>query len=110
MPQPQTAPDQTVALEILNQLGGARRLSLFTGATNFLSTPDSVRFRLPADTAKDGITHVTVRLNEMDTYDVTYQKANASQASAETICTDEGIYCDGLVASFERTTGLYLSF
>ncbi|MGA5726551.1 hypothetical protein ACPCHQ_21705 [Ralstonia thomasii] len=102
----QAKPDQAVAREILRQLGGTACLAMMIGAQHFVSTPNSVRFKIPARLAKDGISLVTIRLNDMDTYDVLYQKVHA--LTVTTIREDKDIYCDMLVATIEEATGLVL--
>jgi len=102
-----TQTDTAVALTILSQLGGSRRLTSFVGAKNFVASSDGVSFKFVAK-AKDGINYCTVILDPSDTYSVTFTKIRS--LVAKVVSTHEGIYCDQLVELFERTTGLFLHF
>ena len=99
--------NNTVALTIAEQLGGLRRLSMMVGARNFVSSEDSLTFKLGRG-AKDGITHVTVTLDADDTYTVRFCRCWGTKVTEKG--TSSGIYNDMLVALFESSTGFYLTF
>lgn len=92
-----------VAIEILNQLGGNKLIAM-TGARAFISTPDSLRFRLPSRSARDGINYVDITLNCMDTYDVQFKKIWNGKVTD--ISSHAGIYNDMLQPLFVKETGL----
>jgi hypothetical protein len=94
--------DQTIAREILNQLGNNKFIAM-TGAKQFISDDNSLRFSIPR--AKDGINRIKITLNSLDLYDVEYGKQFADKYTV--VKKEEGIYNDMLVPSFERNTGLY---
>jgi hypothetical protein len=97
---------QENAIETFKQLGGTGRLKAMIGAQHFTySTEDSYacfKFKL-----SKAFNYVQVKLNSMDTYDVTFMKIwGIDIKKTETI---EGIYSDQLIDLFESKTGLYLS-
>ena len=94
-----------VAIEIIKQLGG-NRLKAMTGARDFVSSPNSLSFKLPSRLAKNGINYIKVTLNSMDTYDVQFKKI--WNMNITEISSYENIYNDGLVDLFIRETGLNL--
>jgi len=92
-----------VALEILNQLGGNKLIAM-TGARNFVSSPNSLCFKLPSRFAKNGINFVKVTLNSMDTYDVEFKKIWNMKITD--ISSHQGIYDDMLRPLFTEETAL----
>lgn len=92
--------NMAIATEIRNQIGtkalymmGAQHIG---GGENFLS------FRIRGSKVCN---HITITLNSMDTYDVTYKKIHG--AKCKTVATSEGLYSDMMLKDFEATTGLY---
>tara|TARA_R110000822_G_scaffold120633_4_gene254163 strand:- start:5038 stop:5352 length:315 start_codon:yes stop_codon:yes gene_type:complete len=96
-----------VAETILQQLGGTRRLSVMTGAKNYVALESGVTFKLGRG-AKDGITHVTVELDPSDTYTVRFSRVWGTKVTTKSELSD--VYCDQLVELFESRTGFYLTF
>jgi len=94
--------DQYVAKEIYKQLGG-RKFSVMTGAKNLSSTENSLSFRIPR--SKNSINYVKITLNSTDLYDVEYGKIYGYNYTI--IKTENNIYDDMLVKSFEQNTGLH---
>jgi len=92
-----------VAITILNQLGGNKLIAM-TGARNFVSSPDSLGFKLPSRSARNGINFVKITLNVMDTYDVEFKKIWNFKITD--ISRHEGIYDDMLQPLFVEETGL----
>lgn len=92
-----------VAITILQQLGGNKLIAM-TGARNFVSSPDSLGFKLPSRSAKKGINFVKVTLNVMDTYDVEFKKIWNFKITD--ISEHKGIYDDMLQPLFVEETGL----
>lgn len=98
-----------IATIIAQQMGGTRRLAMFTGAYNFAAIDSGLSFRIPGKgLAKDSINLITVKLTPMDEYIMTFSRIRG--ATVKEIQKYEGVYCDQLVELFEQTTGLYLSF
>ena len=94
--------DQTIAREILKQLGG-NKFIVMTGARQFVSDNNSLRFKIPR--AKNGINFVKITLNSLDLYDVEYGKIFGEKYTVVNI--ENNIYDDMLIPSFEKNTGLY---
>ena len=97
-----------VANTILEQLGGARRLSAMIGAKNFMGEgarpglhEGDLQFQFSAK-AKNRANAVRVELKGDDTYTVTFYR------TATPLQTFDGIYADGLTRLFELQTGLAL--
>lgn len=93
-----------LANTILNQLGGAGKLKMFTGARNFIALENGVSFRI----GNRKTNYVKIVLNSTDTYDVTFALLRGGKLV--NVREFEGIYNDGLKELFERETGMYLSF
>jgi len=98
-----TTESQTIAAEILNQLGGSRFVAM-TGAKMFTHDGASLRFRLPSRFAREGINFVKVTLTAADDYTVEFGKVWG--LNYKTITTQTGVYGDTLRASFTAATGL----
>lgn len=94
---------KAVATTILHQLGGNKLIAM-TGARNFVSSSNSLGFKLPSRSAKNGINFVLVTLNSMDTYDVKFKKIWNMKITE--ISSHEGIYDDMLQPLFVEETGL----
>lgn len=101
--------DMQIANTIIEQMGGLRRIALFTGAYEFTACKNGVFFRIPGKGfAKDSINLVSVTLTPSDEYDMTFSRIRGGKIKE--IKKYEGVYCDQLVELFQDTTGLYLSF
>jgi len=99
--------DNEVASIIIDQLGGIKRLRLFTGLLSANPINNGVELKMPLDAADNPYQKadtVKITLNSMDTYDVVFYK-NSEQVSEYL-----GVYDDMLVDIFETGTGLFLSF
>jgi hypothetical protein len=96
--------NNTIAKTILNQMGGINRISAMTGAFNFLEGKNEVRFKFKGSKKAN---HVRVQLDADDTYTVTFSKIRGLKFAE--VAKFSGIYNDGLIDLFERTTELYLS-
>lgn len=99
---------QRVGLTILEQMGGAGRLAMMVGAKNFTTFLAGVQFNIGRG-AKDGINKVVVRLDPDDTYTVTFRKPSRTDPMGKVVAEFSGVYADGLMDLFERTTGFYLT-
>lgn len=93
-----------VAQTIIKQLGGIGRLSAMTGAYNFIYDTCSIQFKFRNRT---GPNFCKVTLDPDDTYTVEFGRLVKWELRQPKKV--EGIYCDGLIPLFEKTTGLYLS-
>jgi hypothetical protein len=98
-----TNESQTIANEILNQLGGSRFVAM-TGAKMFAHDAGSLRFRLPSRFATAGINFVKITLTAADDYTVEFGKVWG--INYRMIATQTGIYADTLRAAFTQATGL----
>ena len=100
----------TIANEILAQMGGTSKLAAMTGAKNFIAIENGVRFRIGRNSA--GINTVTVKLNDMDLYDIEYGRVRTVKhlPTYKVLAKSESIYNDMLKADFEANTGMYLTF
>ena len=103
----------TIANTIVAQLGGLGRLRMMIGAKNFIAQSGSpgmykggLSFGLPAF-GKPRINKIVIMLAPNDTYDVRFYFIRAGKAKLVT--SESEVYCDGLKACIERSTGLYLS-
>jgi hypothetical protein len=96
--------DYNVANTIISQLGGFKRLKMFTGANNFVAYPNGVSFKIKSKS----VNYVKIILNSMDLYDLTFAKISGDKLI--NVKEFNGIYNDQLVDIFENTTGMYLSF
>ncbi|MCL1971853.1 MAG: hypothetical protein FWG57_02540 [Endomicrobia bacterium] len=85
--------DFPVASEILRQLGGGRAL-VMTGAKAIFDK-DSLTLKL-------GAKYLRIRLNASDLYDISY----ASNPD-NPITKEKDIFCENLIETCERMTGLY---
>lgn len=90
-----------VAKTILQQLGGSRFV-VMTGAKNFVSSDNSLSFKVGRNDKK--VTHVRITLNALDTYDVVYMSIRGTKVTE--VATEEGLYFDMLQKSFTKNTGL----
>jgi antirestriction protein len=91
-----------VAKTILEQLGGAGRLQVMTGAYNFVAYPNGVSFKFK----NRKVNYVKITLNGMDLYDIEFLKLTVN--SQKKVAEFEDIYFDQLIDIFEDTTGMYL--
>ena len=97
-----------VAQTILAQLGGNRFLAM-TGAKDLVGGSDILRFRLPRGAAKDGITHVSVRLDGNDEYMIEAGKYNAKRLEVVRVKRADGVQAAALRETFTAMTGLHTS-
>lgn len=101
----QTTNTLQVANTIRQQLGG-NRFAAMTGAKNFMGSPDSLTFALPANFAKDGINRVRIVLVG-DLYAVEFFKIRGTKV--QLISEACAVYADQLAALFTSRTGLNTS-
>ena len=93
-----------IANTILQQMGGMRRLIMFTGAKNFVALPNGVSFRI----GNRSINYVRITLNAKDLYDMEFALLRGGKMTNKKEYND--IYNDQLRPIFEEATGMYLSF
>jgi hypothetical protein len=105
-----TDPDLQVATTIYQQLGG-RRFGLMTGAKDFISDKDTLRFTIGQNS--EGINRVEVTLTPNDEYDIRFLRVRKKRNSWEYVHTVvsavEGIHGEDLVRVFADHTGLRTS-
>ncbi len=102
---------ESVALTILEQLGGLNRLKLFTGMYGGLILENGVSFKMPydfenPDNAYQKANYVKIILNSLDTYDFECGLVNGDDYKV--VAELSGIYDDQLVEIFEEKTGMLL--
>lgn len=92
-----------VATTILQQLGGAGRLRMMTGAYNFLDLKNGLSFRIKNQRAN----YVKITLTSMDLYDVEVGRIRGDQYKV--VAESKGMYNEQLKPFIEKATGMYLS-
>ena len=95
-----------VATTIINQMGGAGRLSAMVGASNFVGDTDSVMFSFKGCRKAN---KCRVTLLSSDTYKFELYKYSRKTFDCPVVYEADGIYWDMLKPVFERWTGLRLS-
>jgi hypothetical protein len=104
--------DMTVAMTILDQLGG-HKFRVMTGAKNFIGAENSLSFTLPGGGGftKHGINHVKVILTPRDTYDMQFYRVRKSRGlpTLTQVTSFSDVYFDQLQELFTKATGLVTS-
>ena len=96
--------DLTVAKTIFAQIKG-NRLSVMTGAKNFVGGEDFLSFRFPRS---KGVNYCKITLDYgQDLYDIEYGYIASSKYTVKQTFT--GYYFDMILPNFEEVTGLYTS-
>ena len=103
--------NEQLAKTIIQQMGGANRLRMFVGTTQFIRHPESESNRGALSFRFKGsrkFNHLKVTLDWDDTYSLSFCKITrlGEMTKQKEYST---IYCDQLVEIFENTTELYLS-
>ena len=81
-------------------------MKAMTGAKNFVTEKDGLRFKIPK--ADRGINSVHVRLTPDDTYEVSFMRTSGLSGN-KLISRHSGIYADKLRGLFESETKLATS-
>lgn len=97
-----TQSSKAVATEILKQLGGNKFIAM-TGTKKFGCTENSLSFKVGMR-CKNKITHVEIKLNSLDLYDVIFLRWYDYKATTIEKC--ENVYFDMLQKLFTEKTGL----
>ena len=92
-----------VANTILEQLGGAGRLRMMTGAYNFYDLGNGLSFKIKNQRAN----YIKITLTPMDLYDVEVGRIRGN--TYKVVQKGEGLYFDQLKPFIEKATGMYLS-
>ena len=95
-----------VANTILAHLGHNRFIAM-TGAKMFVGDEKSLTFRLPNNTACNGINCITITLNNVDTYDIRFGKVRGFDYAD--VATARNVYAENLGSAFTSYTGLETS-
>jgi len=98
-----TTTNQEIATTIKSQIGG-KMFGVMTGAKNFTSIESGLQFSLPSRFALQGINKITITLNGLDLYDVTFYKQLG--VNIKEIKSIDNVYFDQLQEVFTRVTGL----
>lgn len=96
--------DTSVAQTILQQIGGRSRVSVMTGAYNFLAGKNSLSFRIKNPKAN----YIKITLNGKDLYDVEIGKAHG--LNYKVVKTYNDVYAEDLIGMLEEGTGMYFRF
>lgn len=97
--------DDNIGRTILQQMGGAGRIKVMTGAGPFVLLPKGVSFKFPNKKRTRG-NYVEITLRGDDTYNMEF--FNVSVKGKKTVKKYTMIYNDQLISIFEDQTGLYL--
>lgn len=91
--------------EILKQLGGNKFIAM-TGAKNFGQSQKekTISFKIGGG-AKNGINHIRIKLNGMDTYDIDFIRIRGTKINV--VHTQKHVYNDQLQQIFTQYTGMY---
>lgn len=93
-----------IATEILNQLGGTKFI-IMTGSKNLqYSKDDPYYLSMQLARNKSGAKYLTIRLNTLDLYDMTFMKIKDNKLV--NVAQHTGIYHDMLQSIFTKVTGL----
>lgn len=95
--------NQEIATTILQQLGGAGRLRMMTGAYNFVAIENGVSFRIKNPKAN----YIKVTLNGLDLYDLEVGRVRGM--TYKVVSEQKNLYFDMLKPAIEKATGMYLS-
>ena len=93
----------TIASQILQQLGG-NKFIVMTGSKNFIGSEKGLTFKVGSGT-KNKTTHVDIKLNGLDLYDVRFLKCSVK--GVKVISEHNDIYFDMLRSLFTEQTGFY---
>ena len=106
--------NKEIATTILEQLGG-RKFVVMTGSSQFIAFDNGLTMKLTKNISKAN--RMTVTLNEMDLYDIKFEKVVAprmnkkdytfSTGSTKMIAEFKDVYADQLRDIFTETTGMY---
>ena len=98
--------DQTVALTIIQQLGGIGKLQSMIAAHEISYTENLLRFKFKGCRKFDTI---IIRLNGLDLYDIEFIRFNKTTFELTNKKEFTNIYADMMKGLIEKETGLYLS-
>jgi hypothetical protein len=88
---------------ILQQLGGAGKLTAMLGAHSFSGEKDRLRFKFKAR-AHQNIKCINIVLEPSDTYRVEFWSVRGINVTK--VAEHTGVYCDSLIPLVESVTGL----
>jgi len=98
--------NNTVANEIIRQLGGYGKLKSMIGANNFVYDEKSVSFDFKGCKK---INKIKIELTPLDLYDLTFFKWMPRKCELVEVEKFDGCYNDNIKELIEEETGLYLS-
>lgn len=97
-----------VASEIVDQLGGARKLQVFIGLKGLKSLPNGVELHFNLFPHAGAVNVVRITLNGLDLYDLEFIRVRG--AKMKVVSTAENVYSSELRRVFEAKTGLAIGF
>lgn len=92
-----------IARTIASQIGG--RAFVMMGAKNKMALENGLAFKIGHNAGK--VTHIRVKLNAMDLYDVEYIRIHGAKMT--TLSESNGLYADMLLVDFAEKTGMSMS-
>lgn len=95
-----------IAKTIIQQMGGAGRMTAMVGAKQFMALSSGVQFRIGGGAYRK-INRVQVTLNGSDLYDVAFFRT--TKCAVLSVKEVKDVYAEDLKPVFERETGMYLS-
>jgi hypothetical protein len=100
----------SIASETLRQLGGSGRLKAMIAAKDIFSG-NNERTLMFKFKGSENANYVAITLNDLDYYDIQFQKIGRKQGTLQAWVTGEfrNIDAENLKSTIEEFTGLYLS-
>lgn len=105
-----------IAETIAQQLGGTRTLRIVIGATSFVALPaddkcrGGLRFRIPSNLSRPKVSHIQIKLNSLDYYDVEFHRVTSGETYKDVLVSAQtNVFCADLKGVIEQSTGLRLS-
>jgi hypothetical protein len=98
--------DEAVAMTIVAQMGGLRRLQAMIGARQIVAGNDFVQFGFGGCRKAN---KCRIELDDNDTYTFQLWKYNKRTIECDLVHESAGVYADMLTEIFERETGLHLA-
>ena len=102
------AEQRMIAETIHQQLGGAR-LSVMTGAKDFVICESGLKFRLSSRRTRDKINMVQITLTPADLYRIEWMSIRTKKGvmTVDVVAEDNDVFVENLIPLFEYRTGLY---
>jgi hypothetical protein len=99
--------EEGVVETILQQMGGTGRLTAMIGAYNFVKSGENSVFFMFPNPSRNKPNYVSIELNDMDLYDVTFARRVKYDLKGQKTFNDVPV--ENLKSLFEKQTELRLS-